>query len=191
MRIGIIGRWGGVSSRNLVPPSYKHLHEYYSYQFSDRHNSTLRLLLDKLNEETGGRWPTIAADCGTHPTWEFPVTSHDTPDSLLDMSIEWADTPGRRAAAHSEGQADSLTHTPVTLPQCFLPQKDRPTYFKPDAIRLVGVDWNPRTQKWRNHSDNGGPKLLQILEFKYYTDTNGHEVAAHIHDKYRDLASAI
>eukprot|EP00951_Prasinocladus_malaysianus_P040270 scaffold460478_cov45-Prasinocladus_malaysianus.AAC.1 len=72
-----------------------------------------------------------------------------------------------------------------------MPRQARPTHHKPDSIRLVGVDWNPKTQQWSNHPDNNDPKILQILKFKFCTDTNGHEIAAHIHDKYWDLASAI
>eukprot|EP00951_Prasinocladus_malaysianus_P010885 scaffold80207_cov41-Prasinocladus_malaysianus.AAC.1 len=58
---------------------------------TNRHNSTLRLLLDTLAEETGGRWPTIATDCGNHPTWEFLVTSHNTSDSLALRQVSKVD----------------------------------------------------------------------------------------------------
>eukprot|EP00951_Prasinocladus_malaysianus_P025737 scaffold226473_cov15-Prasinocladus_malaysianus.AAC.1 len=37
-----------------------------------RHNNTLKLVLDSLPEEDGGRWPTIAADWATTP----PKHSH-------------------------------------------------------------------------------------------------------------------
>eukprot|EP00951_Prasinocladus_malaysianus_P028409 scaffold258724_cov25-Prasinocladus_malaysianus.AAC.2 len=84
----------------------------------------------------------------------------------VESAHEWLHGDSRLDAAHSdEGQADSLTHGPVSLPQSLLPRQDRPTHCKPR--QLVGVDWNPTTQQWSNRPDNSDPKILQIMELNF------------------------
>ena len=150
---------------------------------TDRHNSTFLHLHELLQESSGGRWPIIAMDLGRKPIKDFDAasildilkqpTSAATPAATLDPEDDWKDRAPQ-----------------TTVPDHILPKSCRPRHYKPDMVRAVGF--------YRNTDGTLAPdptylglKRLQLIECKYSTDFDTHDIIDSIQEKYRPLQDAI
>ena len=135
-----------------------------------RHNSTFKLLKQHM-DSTGE--PIIASDLGKKPIKKFDRTkyavpkAHETPTTLI---------------------------PPAKIPDFILPKHKLPTSYKPDMIRLKGCQWPPNMPDSHAISKRPGytgPKVMQLIECKYATDTDMHDTIAEITEKYAPLCQAI
>ena len=146
---------------------------------TDRHNSTLRMLLEALTTFQGGRWPLVAADCGTKPVRQFPKGNHEVDCTTPALPFQPATDPSRLADAAEGEDPDSLTVLPCRIPESVIhPDRLRDLSARvPDFCRVVG--------------DPARPSHIQLGEFKYSTDYNTDTVEAIIHSKYATLRTRI
>ena len=136
-----------------------------------RHNSTFKLLKQHLE---GTREPIIASDLGQKPIKRFDRTKYVVPNKTERSPI----TPAPAAK----------------IPEFLLPKHKLPTGHKPDMIRLKGCVWPPKgpgRPSVPKRPGYTGPKVMQLIECKYATDTNMHETIAEIKEKYAPLCQAI
>ena len=77
------------------------------------------------------------------------------------------------------------------LPEYILPKNKRPHHYKPDMVRAVGYYIDPDTGVLKPDPTYKGPRALQLIECKYATDMDMHEVINHIYTIYDPLKQAI
>ena len=68
-----------------------------------------------------------------------------------------------------------------------LPKNKRPHHYKPDIVRAVGYYIDPDTGVLKPDPTYKGPRALQLIECKYATDMDMHEVINHIYTIYDPL----
>ena len=134
-----------------------------------RHHSTFKLLQQLLTNENGGRWPILAMDLGIQSTRDFEQQLEDCRADLLQ-------TP-----ADSPEETDDQDHKPdqyyaTILPEYILPRQHRPPHYKPDIVRAVGYYIDSTTGRLAEDPDYTGRRALQLIECKFSTDTDMHEI---------------
>ena len=149
-----------------------------------RHHSTFKLLHQLLSEENGGRWPILAMDLGIQPTRDFE-------QQLEDCRADISQPPARNANSEDDDDTKPDEHYTTILPEYLLPAEHRPQRCKPDIVRAVGFLIDPHTGRLTPDLEYRGRRVLQLIECKYATDTNMHEVIARIREIYADLRDAI
>mmetsp|Transcript_39581 Transcript_39581/g.100395 ORF Transcript_39581/g.100395 Transcript_39581/m.100395 type:complete len:215 (-) Transcript_39581:134-778(-) len=107
---------------------------------------------------------------------QSPVHQHPRPPS------------GRPKMGNRRSQCRPSTHL---LPTTMLPPQLRFKHCKPDAVRIVGFDWDPATETISPSTDPRAVQKMQIIEFKYCTDLNHATVHALIREKYQHMESAL
>ena len=154
-----------------------------------RHNSTFTLLHQLLLRENGGRWPVIAMDLGKQPVKDFE-------EQLKECRTEAQQAPDRTDQAGEETMDNEAEEKrddkyKTILPEYILPKNKRPHHYKPDIVRAVGYYIDPDTGKLKPDPTYKGPRVLQLIECKYATDMDMHEVINHIYTIYDPLKQAI
>lgn len=125
----------------------------------------------------------VYMDLGRKPIKDFDATSisdilkqpakADPPAGTLDPEDDWKDQAPK-----------------TTIPDHVLPKHCRPRHYKPDMVRAVGFYLNPDGTLTPDPNYHG-QKRLQLIECKYSTDTDTHDISNSIHEKYRPLQDAI
>ena len=154
-----------------------------------RHNSTFTLLHQLLLKENGGRWPIIAMDLGKQPVKDFE-------EQLKECRTEAQQAPDRTDQAGEETMDNEAEEKrddkyKTILPEYILPKNKRPHHYKPDIVRAVGYYIDPDTGELKPDPTYTGPRVLQLIECKYATDMDMHEVINHIYTIYDPLKQAI
>ena len=154
-----------------------------------RHNSTFTLLHRLLSRENGGRWPILAMDLGRQPVTDFEkqlkdcrTEAHQAPDRT---------DPAGEGPMDTEVEEKSDERYKTILPEYILPKDKRPPHYKPDMVRAVGYNIDPDSGTLTPDPTYTGPRALQLIECKYATDTDMHEVIDRIHTIYNPLKQAI
>ena len=161
-----------------------------------RHHSTFKLLVERLKKSNGGRWPILSMDLGNGPVRDFDTqlkierehTFHQTHENHMGGTP--SPTP---PSTGEEGMQDykSDVHYTTTVPDYLLPPEDRPQHCKPDIIRAVGYTLCPSSGMLIPDLTYKGRRVLQIIECKFSTDFNMHEVVDHIPGFYTPLKDKI
>jgi hypothetical protein len=153
---------------------------------SKRHNSTFRLLLQRLQKSNGGRWPILCADLGHKPVTNFNILTSDmdTPPHSHHHDIK-----------HStqEGLQDDKSYNPEypqTIPDYILYPQHRPKHHKPDLIRAVGFTLNKQGKLVKDLTYHGR-RQIQIIECKYSTNSNIQAIIEHIYEICEPLRHAL
>jgi len=101
-------------------------------------------------------------------------------------------------------QLDTITHPsqkgmhddkaypnyPQTIPEYILPAQHRPHHHRPDLIRAVGYILTPDGRLTKDITYRGR-RHLQLIECKYSTDGNTHDIIEHIYIIYEPLNLAL
>jgi hypothetical protein len=93
---------------------------------------------------------------------------------------------------NQEGIQDDKANTtyPQTIPEHILPAQHRPKHHRPDLIRAVGCTTTPEGRLTKGLTYMGR-RHLQIIECKYSTDDNTHDIIDHIYNIYEPLKLAL
>ena len=87
-----------------------------------------------------------------------------------------------------EDKADS--NYPQTIPEHILPAQHRPKHHRPILIRAIGYIITPEGRLKKDLTYKGR-RQLQIIECKYATDGNTHDIIEYIYIIYEPLKLAL
>jgi hypothetical protein len=110
----------------------------------------------------------------------------------IEMTAPQEDTIVQSLEAAHKGLQDDKEKTehPTIIPTDVLPKHKRPKHHKPDIIRAIGYKWNTKGQLVE-YPTYKGRRCLQLIEYKYSTDTNTLGTITNIHNIYEPLKQAI
>ena len=124
-------------------------------------------------------------DLGQKPVTDFKtlqIPPLDTEPAQLDAITH----PNQ--AGMQDDKADS--NYPQTIPEDILPAQQRPQHHRPNLIRAIGYILTPDGQLIKDLTYRGR-RQLQIIECKFSTDGNTHDIIEHIYVIYEPLKLAL
>jgi hypothetical protein len=155
----------------------------------DRHNGTIQLLRTLLQQSNEGRWETITAGFNSKPIQTFTTDRISGSLSLLcGSAIQHSQMTTRIVDADEGLDYSSLFHCPANLPEDILPTHLRTLAHKFYLIRLLGPRLEGRTSSRRRCSSI---RKIQMVEWKYCTDSSLKDTHHHIIEKYTPVANAL
>ena len=115
-----------------------------------------------------------------------------TTQTKIEMTTPQNDTTLQALEATTEGLQNDKEKTqhPTIIPTDFLPKHKRPQHYKPDIIRAIGYTRNTQGQRAEDKTCKG-KKCLQLIEWKYSTDTNTPYTITNIHNIYEPFKQDI
>ena len=134
-------------------------------------------------------------DLGAKPVKDFRHATETFRNEIASSSHQpltydpQTDPPPSTQALPEEGREPPDDRVKIALPEYILPAEHRPQHYKPDIIRAIGyiLENGTLTRDPTYH----GPRSLQIIECKYSTDYNMHEIIEHITELYTPLKDQI
>ncbi len=110
----------------------------------------------------------------------------------IEMTTPQNDTTLQALEATHEGLQNDKEKTqhPTILPTNLLPKHKRPKHHKPNVIRAIGYKWNTKGQLVEDPTYKIR-RCLQLIECKFFRNTNTPDIITNIHNIYEPLKQDI